>query len=226
MRCLSAASVLYHRYKMNSQFQFLVQFSLEFKSSKMWLKLLLLIGAVSFAHAASDPRKLYKTRDDETSDNVVIAPFRDPYDGIDYRLPNNTLPLRYDIHLATDIHNGNFTFTGRVTITIGVLENSTEITLHYRQLEIINVSLLRSTGGTIQFSVPFTKNETLEFLILKPTQRLTSGEVYQVAIDYIGELRNDDAGFYRSSYIDEFGTRKWLATTQFESTDARHAFPW
>lgn len=213
-------------YKFDSRIKFSVQFRFEFKPNKMWLKLLLLIGTLTFALADSGPRKLYKTQDEEVSDELLIAPFRDPYDNIDYRLPNNTKPIRYDIKLTTDVHNENFTFTGRVTIEIEAVENSAEVTLHYRLLTIVNVALLRSTGGTIQPNVPFTANDTLEFLIIKPTQRLIAGTRYLIAIDYVGILRNDDAGFYRSSYVDILGTRKWLATTQFESTDARHAFPW
>jgi aminopeptidase N len=194
----------------------------------MWLKLLLLISALSFALAASNPRKLYKTTesDDENESEVLITPFTDPFDNIDYRLPNNSKPLRYDIFLSTDNHKGNFTFTGRVTIQIQVIENSTEVTLHYRELTIVNVALLRSGGGTIQSNVAFTQREDVEFLIIRPTVRLIEGTIYSIVITYIGELRNDDAGFYRSSYLDISNTRRWLATTQFESTDARHAFPW
>jgi aminopeptidase N len=193
----------------------------------MWLKLLLLISTATFALAAKGPRKLYKVEnfDEELPETVPFAPFRDPYDNIDYRLPNNTRPIHYDVWLKTDIDQGIFDFSGRVTIHIEALENTNEITLHYRQLTIVDVKLQRATGATLQSNVPFSVNETLEFVIIKPTQRLISGSQYRIVINYIGELRDDDAGFYRSSYL-EGTTRKWLATTQFESTDARHAFPW
>lgn len=190
----------------------------------MWFKLLVLVGAVSFSLASLTPRKLYKTQNDENE--VQFAPFKDPFDNIDYRLPNDTKPIRYEISLATDIHSGNFTFTGRVAILIQAIVNSTEITLHSRQLTIVNVALQRSSGATIQSNVSFTQKDDTEFLILKPTRSLVAGTNYSVIINYIGNLRNDDAGFYRSSYMDISGTTKWLATTQFESTDARHAFPW
>lgn len=179
--------------------------------------------SVSLLASASieEPRKLYRT--DELQ---AIQGLNDPVDGIAYRLPNNTIPLRYDIWLSTDIHSGNFTFEGRVTIQIQAVENTASITLHYRQLTIVNINLLDSTGSTIQTAVPWRPQDNVEFLIITPTAPLVQGQTYSVVISYIGELRNDDAGFYRSSYVDNLGVRKWLATTQFESTDARHAFPW
>jgi Peptidase M1 N-terminal domain len=218
-------------YKLRRSFVVSVQFGGKFKSMTMWFKLLVLISALSFALAASSPRKLFKIGFDaedvlDDGEEVSIVPLRDPFDNLDYRLPNNTKPLRYDIQLTTDIHKGNFTFVGRVTIQIEAIENSTEITMHYRELTIVNVALLGSSGETIQSNVPFTKKEDVEFLIITPTQRLTENTFYLIVIDYIGELRDDDAGFYRSSYVDISGSKKWLATTQFESTDARHAFPW
>jgi aminopeptidase N len=34
------------------------------------------------------------------------------------------------------------------------------------------------------------------------------------------------AGFYRSAYKNEKGEDDWMFSTQFESCDARQAFPW
>ena len=44
-------------------------------------------------------------------------------------------------------------------------------------------------------------------------------------VPWTGNLNNELAGFYRSSYIDEDGEKKYIATTQFEATDARRALP-
>lgn len=196
----------------------------------MWLNFLLVSGVATFAAGLSGPTKFNRPRvatDQEiTVSDALISRFSDPIDGVSYRLPNTTTPLHYDIWLTTDIHRGDFNFDGRVTIKILALQNTTEITLHYRQLTIKNVRLLREGGGTMQANVPFTLIPFEEFLVATPRIQLTEGVNYWVEITYNGTLRDDDAGFYRSSYINPSDERVWLATTQFESTDARHAFPW
>jgi aminopeptidase N len=197
----------------------------------MLLKLLVFVAAVTFVAAGLGPKKKFFNPevfigDEEVIDDVAIAPFADPIDGIDYRLPNDTIPLRYDIWLSTDIHRGDFAFNGRVTIQIQAVTNTPQITLHIRQLTIVKVDLLSATGLNIQSDVPTTLRNDVEFLIIRPTAALVQGTIYNVVITYTGTLRNDDAGFYRSSYVNSFGRTVWLATTQFESTDARHAFPW
>lgn len=187
------------------------------------LKQVLLLFAVSaIASASNGPKRLFKHQ----SPGEGIAAFADPYDGVEYRLPNQTKPIHYDIWLSTAVHQGNFAFEGRVTILIDTFENTSEITLHYRQINIQNVKLMREAGGNIQSNVSFSLNPATEFLIIRPNQMLTAPNKYQIQITYTGTLRSDDAGFYRSSYVNPAGATVWLATTQFESTDARHAFPW
>lgn len=195
----------------------------------MWSKIFVLLVALALTSAQSDllkPIKRFKATKPKAENAVVVAPFNDPFDGIDYRLPNTSWPLSYDIWLSTDIHRGEFVFDGRVTIQIEVLKDTEEITLHIRQLTIVNVRLLREQGGTLQTNVDFATRDDVEFLIIRPKQPLTLGTICGLVITYTGELRDDDAGFYRSSYRDAGGNLVWLATTQFESTDARHAFPW
>lgn len=190
----------------------------------MWLKQLFVVNFLIISIVAGGPRKVRFEL--EEGENVEVKPHADPIDGIDYRLPNNTMPLHYDIFLSTDIHIPFFSFDGIVTIRLKALENSTDITVHFRQLVILNVDLLDANGTPIQSNVNFFQNETKEFLIIRPQNSLIMDEVYHVRIGYLGTLRDDDAGFYRGSYVDNNGVRKWHATTQFESTDARHAFPW
>lgn len=57
-------------------------------------------------------------------------------------------------------------------------------------------------------------------------QELKEGRKYEVIIPFSGKLQDGLTGYYRSSYVDSATKeKKWLATTQFEPTDARRAFP-
>lgn len=185
----------------------------------MWSKLLLLLAAFAIATADQSPRKLYRYQGDE----LTATPFVDPIDGINWRLPNNTRPIHYDIFLTTSIHIGEFSFGGHVEITIEAVEDTDVITLHYRELTISDVQLIDIVTSSV-INTSFTLEEDREFLHIHPENFLAAGARYIVIVDYVGILRNDDAGFYRSWY-ERNGERVWLATTQFQATDARHAFP-
>lgn len=47
----------------------------------------------------------------------------------------------------------------------------------------------------------------------------------RLSIAYTGELNNQMCGFYRSTYTNVHGEEKLMASTQFESIDARRCFP-
>lgn len=159
---------------------------------------------------------------DET---VAFAPYIDDVDGKAYRLPNITKPIRYDISLTTDVHRGETAFSGTVRITIEAVESTNEITVHYRQITIEEITLYSAASVLLQENVAFSEIEDVEFLVIKPSTPLVATQQYIVQIVYRGLLRDDNMGFYRSSYKNPEGQTVWLATTQFEQTDARHAFP-
>ena len=46
-----------------------------------------------------------------------------------------------------------------------------------------------------------------------------------LSVQFTGILNDQLRGFYRSQYTDADGATRYLATTQFEPTDARRAFP-
>lgn len=142
-----------------------------------------------------------------------------------YRLPNNTRPSLYEVHIRTWIHEEIFTFEGRVEIFIIALETSNNIVIHQRQLNITNFALRDLSNGDI-LPATVSYDPIREFLIFDLTMdELEAGNRYLLQVNYTGTLRSDEAGFYRSSYLNDSGDRIWLATTQFEATDARHGFP-
>ncbi|XP_017873368.1 PREDICTED: aminopeptidase N [Drosophila arizonae] len=144
-----------------------------------------------------------------------------------YRLPNNTEPLEYNIDLTTNVHDGTTEFQGTVTITVKVLETSSDIVVHARQLAILGATIRKSDAAeSTAVALDIVEDKEREFLHLSALG-LTFEEdsIWLVTIKYTGNLRLDNGGFYLSRYTDETGATKYLATTQFESTDARHAFP-
>lgn len=126
--------------------------------------------------------------------------------GNTYRLPNNTKPEHYDISLMTRIDQASFDFSGIVRIDFVVLSNTREITLHARQLTVKDIRLLNGTQAIPLLS--YSYNVVMDFLMI-PTDNvdLLEGKRYTLDIQYEGILRKDNAGFYRSSYINTYGTR-------------------
>lgn len=143
---------------------------------------------------------------------------------INYRLPNNTKPYSYDITIATNIDRNDFSFAGRVVINLHVLEPSYNITIHARQLDIKKIRLVTAFGVEISLDSHAHDNVTDHLVI--PTQvQLQIDTPYILTVEYSGVLRTDRLGFYRDTYINAKGETRWLAATNFEPVDARHAFP-
>jgi aminopeptidase N len=134
------------------------------------------------------------------------------------RLSKNIIPLEYDIELKPDLEN--FTFSGIETITLSVLKKTKIITLHSKEIEIDTADLLINKNkifGKINYD---KKSETVSFVFPKI---IPAGKV-KLTLVFKGILNDKMRGFYRSKY--RIGEKEYnMATTQFEATDARRAFP-
>lgn len=137
-----------------------------------------------------------------------------------YKLPPSVRPERYQLRLTPDLTA--FTFVGGETVDIEVLQPTTEIILNVAELQIHSVAVVTENGQTITGAVTLDEiNERALFTFPEP---LSSGP-YQLQLRFTGILNDKLRGFYRSTYKDADGQDKVLASTQFESTDARRAFP-
>lgn len=63
-----------------------------------------------------------------------------------------------------------------------------------------------------------------QFLTFRLNEFLQTSRTYELSMDFRGPLKNDLKGLYLSSYT-HGGQTRYLATTQFQPTDARKAFP-
>jgi puromycin-sensitive aminopeptidase len=130
------------------------------------------------------------------------------------RLPKNVVPIEYKIELKPDLEN--FTFSGVETITLSILKPTKALTLHSKEIEI-DTSDIDKTFAKISYD---KKNETATFTFPK----LIPAGKRKLTLVFRGILNDKMRGFYRSKYT-VGGKEHYMATTQFEATDARRAFP-
>jgi puromycin-sensitive aminopeptidase len=135
-------------------------------------------------------------------------------------LPSNVIPQKYTLKLQPDFED--FTFQGEEIIDIQISENTSVILLNSSDIEIQSAALVRDGVTTIATGI--AHDQPVETATISFGQPLSTGAA-QLTIKFTGILNDKLRGFYRSQYTTAQGETKYLATTQFEATDARQAFP-
>lgn len=134
------------------------------------------------------------------------------------RLPSHIRPIRYKITIKPDLDA--FVFEGKEDISISIGKSTRSITLHSAELEILSVEYIAgksSMTGNVSYA---DAEELATFTFPKNIQK---GKGI-LKISFTGILNDKMRGFYRSRY-EHGGETFHMAVTQFESTDARRAFP-
>lgn len=136
-----------------------------------------------------------------------------------YRLPRTVVPHRYDLTLEPDLAAAKF--SGQETIRVEVTEQVGEILLNAHQLQIQKAEL-RNGEETISGEVELLEDDQRARVKL---ERPAAAGAWDLHLEFTGILNDQLVGFYRSTFKDVDGVEQAIATTQFEATDARRAFP-
>ncbi|XP_055614928.1 aminopeptidase A isoform X2 [Toxorhynchites rutilus septentrionalis] len=140
---------------------------------------------------------------------------------IDYRLPEDNAPLHYDLWLYPQLEAG--TFLGKVTIDVETKKETDRIVMHSYLLNVTRVSI-NCLNGTCGYG-GFEMDEERDFLTFKIIGTLKPGFVTKVTIEFTGQMDGKIVGLYSSTYTGNDGKRIKIATSKFEPTFARQAFP-
>ena len=130
------------------------------------------------------------------------------------RLPSTVIPTHYTLTLTPDLKAA--TFTGIESIDLNLKQPISSVTLN--ALEIAFQSVTISANGKAQ-TASISLDKAREQATFTVPQALPAGKA-TLTIHYTGILNDELRGFYLSKTA-----RRNYAVTQFESTDARRAFP-
>jgi aminopeptidase N/puromycin-sensitive aminopeptidase len=130
------------------------------------------------------------------------------------RLSPDVRPTHYDLKLTPDLTTAKF--AGVETIDLVLKSASASITLNSLEIEYQGVTV--TAGGKTQTATVTSDTEKEQTTFTVP-EEIPAGTA-TVHIRYTGMLNNELRGFYLSK-----SKRRNYAVTQFESTDARRAFP-
>ncbi|XP_058060069.1 aminopeptidase A-like [Anopheles bellator] len=141
-----------------------------------------------------------------------------------FRLPRHIRPVHYELRLQADL--ANETFSGSVGIELNITDTTNYIVLHSKRLAISETVLLakEDSGREINILRAYEVPEH-EFWVIETQADIAAGG-YQLSLQFTGSLADRIIGFYSSKYRDKTtNTTRKIATSKFEPTFARQAFP-
>ncbi|XP_047447734.1 endoplasmic reticulum aminopeptidase 2 [Mugil cephalus] len=140
------------------------------------------------------------------------------------RLPRYIIPVQYRLLLHPNLTN--LSFTGSVQIQIDVQNNTNWVVLHSKGLQISKATILDQKFAHLSDQVlPVLHNPSHEQIGIFSPRVLSSGQKYFLYIEFEAGLADGFYGFYKSTYKTSTGETRTLASTHFEPTSARMAFP-
>jgi len=135
-------------------------------------------------------------------------------------LPKVAKPVRYEVKLDIDL--SNFKYTGSQDVELEIIKETKSFEVNAIDIEIISTLLFNEDGK--EFDLTFEYLKDLERISFTASENIPVGK-YSLQLEFNSTITNDLKGFYKSQFLDLNDNEKWIATTQFEPTSARNAFP-
>lgn len=157
----------------------------------------------------------------------IIVPREDDI----YRLQADLLEVEsytLELTLLDDVFTTNV-FSGILDLKFRMLQDAAEIKLHANGIEFLETTLTDNDSDvliSIENNEQFEIDNVTDFFTVASSPGFESGKNYTLHFKYNARLRTTElSGLYKSTYTTSTGEVKPLATTQFQATDARKAFP-
>jgi puromycin-sensitive aminopeptidase len=138
-----------------------------------------------------------------------------------FRLPAYVSPRRYQLEISPDLERSRF--EGSVSVTLDVLEATSQLVLNAAELDLSEARVERPDGESLLGEIALNEPEQQATITVPEVLPARAG--YALHLRFAGALNAQLQGLYRSNYRDDDGVERVIATTQFEPTDARRAFP-
>ncbi|GKZ51733.1 hypothetical protein AbraIFM66951_006956, partial [Aspergillus brasiliensis] len=148
-------------------------------------------------------------------------------------LPDVVKPVHYNVSLFDLQLGGSWGYKGTVKIDSKVTRPTKEIVLNSKEIEVQDAEVLGNDGTPLAKASNIaydTKSERVTFTF---AEEISPADIV-LSINFIGIINNAMAGFSRAKYkpvVDptedtpKEGDSYYMLSTQFESCDARRAFP-
>lgn len=163
------------------------------------------------------PEEVNSTKPEPISYNGKLFPWNH------IRLPNTIQPWTYDLFL-----HPNLTTTlviGNVTILCQASSSTNFIVLHVDSMNITEITVHSHFNNEVIGTREVLFYQANSLMYIKLDRPLEVNELLDLRIYFRYHLLEILSGFYLSSYTAEDGSTRYLATTQFEASGARKAFP-
>ncbi|KAK3538610.1 hypothetical protein QTP86_007678 [Hemibagrus guttatus] len=139
------------------------------------------------------------------------------------RLPQTVSPFHYTLLIHPNLTS--FDFSGSVKIRVDVLEDTHTVVLHSKELNISRAGVRGLAEGQSQALKVLEYPAYQQIALVSEDMVLRKGSVYVIELEFAAKLSESYHGFYKSTYRTRDGEERVLASTQFEPTSARAAFP-
>ncbi|KAK0159807.1 hypothetical protein PV327_010880 [Microctonus hyperodae] len=171
--------------------------------------------------AGERPENLEIEDDFENAEPIATNGEIFPWDNV--RLPSFAHPTRYNITIHPNLTT--LEIKGQVSIEFYVDRETNFIVFHSKNLTITGKMIQNRKGHEMKIGkfLEYTRHQQL-YLELEDGKFRKRGN-YSLYLKFSSQLASELEGFYLSTYTTSDGDKRYLATTHFEPTYARSAFP-